>query len=142
MWQRLKNIIPSLRTYADLSPDLKVRRQVVRALSDRPALSLDEWFEAYSKPHGLSYTLTTFAYEHLEKYSGLRLAQLLPTDHLETDLCWTQICWADWQVRLSDDLWQWFGIDGGDGIDEISGTLAHFLQSLEQQLVRPKQVEQ
>jgi hypothetical protein len=134
MWQRLKNMIPSLRTYADLSPDLNVRRRVMRALRDRPVLSLDQWFEVHSQSCGLSYALTAFAYDHLEKYSGLSLARLLPSDRLEADLCWTQICWFDWQVRLSDDLWQQFEVDFSDGIDEGSGTLAHFLQSLDQQL--------
>jgi len=106
----------------------------MRALRDRPVLSLDQWFEVHSKPCGLSYALTAFAYDHLEKYSGLSLARLLPSDRLEADLCWTEICWFDWQVRLSDDLWQQFGVDFGDGIDEVAGTLAHFLQSLDQQL--------
>jgi len=138
MWQRLKNIIPSLRTYTDLRPDLKVRRRVMRALSDRPALSLDEWFETHSKPHGLSHALTAFAYSHLEKYSGLSLAQLLPSDRMEADLCWTQISWFDWQILLHDDLWQCFGVDFIGGIDEPSdqmpGTLGNFLQSLDQQI--------
>jgi len=110
----------------------------MRALSDRPALSLDEWFETHSKPHGLSHALTAFAYSHLEKYSGLSLAQLLRTDRMEADLCWTHISWFDWQILLHDDLRQCFGVDFIGGIDEPSdqmpGTLGNFLQSLDQQI--------
>lgn len=118
MWHRFKNLVFSLKTYDALSPDLKVRRQINRWLQQRPALDLEQWFQAFYQPQGISYAITAFAYEHLARYSGLDIGRILPTDRLNEDLCWTQVCWFDWQTNLYDDFWQHFGIDLSDCLDE------------------------
>ncbi|MBF2051783.1 MAG: hypothetical protein EDM05_047600 [Leptolyngbya sp. IPPAS B-1204] len=118
MWHRFKNLVVSLKTYDALSPDLKVRRQVNRMLRQRPLLSLNQWFQSFYQPLGITYTVTDFAYVHLARYSGLELGRVLPTDRLDEDLHWTQVCWFDWQLNLYDDFWQQFGVDISDCWDE------------------------
>ncbi|HEY9906244.1 MAG TPA: hypothetical protein V6D18_01395, partial [Thermosynechococcaceae cyanobacterium] len=86
MWQRLKNLFASLNTYADLSPDLGVRRQVSQLLHDRPSLSAEEWFEQCWKPLKVSQQVADFVYVHLHTYSGLEICRIQPSDRLTQDL--------------------------------------------------------
>ncbi|NJR65327.1 MAG: hypothetical protein HC772_08420 [Leptolyngbyaceae cyanobacterium CRU_2_3] len=111
MWHRLKNLFFSFRVYNDLSPDLRVRQQVNRALRDRPTLKQDEWFESFYKSQGIAYPIAIFAYTYLEQYSGLKLGSILPTDRLEAELQWTAVCWFDWQQNLCKDFYRCFEID-------------------------------
>lgn len=119
MWHRLKNLFSSLWTYEALSPDLKLRRRVNRALRHRPNLSADDWFESFCKKQGVTYPIATFAYTHLEQYSGLEFGRTLPSDRLNEDLHWTQVCWFDWQFSLCDDFWQAFAVDISVYLDEL-----------------------
>jgi hypothetical protein len=118
MWHRFKNLVFSLKTYDALSPDLKMRQQVNRMLRQRPALNLEQWFESFYQPLGITYAVADFAYGHLAQYSGLEVGCLLPSDRLEDDLHWTQVCWFDWQLNLYDDFWQRFEVDISDCFDE------------------------
>jgi hypothetical protein len=111
MWQRFKNLVFSLKTYDDLSPDLKVRQQVNRLLRQRPALSLEQWFETFYQPQGIAYPVVSFVYEHFACYSGLEFARVLPSDQLEDDLHWTEVCWFDWQLSFYADFQQQFDLD-------------------------------
>lgn len=120
MWHRFKNLVVSLKTYDALSPDLKVRRQVNRSLEQRPSLNCDQWFEAFYQSQGILYPVASFAYQHLAQYSGLEFGRVLPTDRLNEDLCWTQVCWFDWELSLYDDFWQHFGVDISSCLDESS----------------------
>jgi hypothetical protein len=122
MWRKLKNLFLSFKTYDVLSPELQVRQQVNHRLSHRPALSLEEWFEAYWQPHGISLAIAQFVYLHLEQYSGLVCAKVLPIDRLEKDLHWTEVCWYDWELSLCDDFWQCFGVDLSDRLEEFHPT--------------------
>lgn len=117
MWHRFKNLVFSLKTYDALSPDLKVRRQVNRLLCQRAALDLEQWFQLFYQSQGITYAVAAFAYVHLPRYSGLKFERVLPTDRLDQDLCWTQVCWFDWEVRLYDDFWQQFGVDISECLD-------------------------
>lgn len=118
MWHRFKNLIFSLKTYDALSPDLELRRQINRSLRQRPALTVEQWFHSFYQPQGITYAVTTFAYEHLAQYSGLEFSRILPSDRLIEDLSWPQICWFDWEHNLYDDFWQQFGTDISDCFDE------------------------
>lgn len=111
MWQRLNNFLRSLETYGMLSPDYVTRRQVNEWLRDRPALTSKEWYDSFFKAAGLSRSVVAFAYQHLEQYSGLQVARMLPIDHLEDDLHWTQVCAFDWELALSDDFRRHFGVN-------------------------------
>ncbi|MBF2003329.1 MAG: hypothetical protein IGS50_19830 [Synechococcales cyanobacterium C42_A2020_086] len=116
MWQRFNNFISSLTTYRALSPDLRVRRQVNQRLRRRPALSVEQWFETFYQPQGMTYSVVAFAYQQLPLYSGLDIARVLPDDHLYEDLCWAQVCWFDWQLNLCEDFCHHFGIEESDSL--------------------------
>jgi hypothetical protein len=135
MWYRLKNLFFSLWHYNTLKPNFKVRRRVQRALRDRPRLAMNDWFESFGKTRRISYPIFSFLYSHLERYSGLALGQLLPSDRLEQDLQWTQICWFDWQTRLSLDFMQRFGIDVSESLDEADPSTVEELMLLLQHQV-------
>ncbi|NJM86078.1 MAG: hypothetical protein HC769_10930 [Cyanobacteria bacterium CRU_2_1] len=119
MWHRLKNFVSSFSTYDDLSPDVNMRQQVNQRLQDRPALNSEEWFESFYKSNGISPAIAAFAYTHLAEYSELDFSRVLPSDRLEEDLHWTNVCWFDWDLSLCDDFYHHFKID-------ISDTLADF----------------
>lgn len=114
MWYRLKNLFLGLKTYDTLSPNMKLRRWVNRDLRQRPGISLGEWFGTFYQAQGISYAVAAFAYTNLEQYSGLSMAHVRPTDRLEADLRWTQVCWFDWDLSLCDDFLQWFEVDISD----------------------------
>jgi hypothetical protein len=135
IWQRLKNAFLSLQTYDVLSPDFKQRRQVNRMLRSRPASSLNKWFKSYYQPIGIAPSVAAFAYSYLEKYSGLRIARVLPSDRLEADLHWTEVCWFDWENRLCEDFWHCFGVDMSDHLEDFDPyTVADLLEFLNCQL--------
>lgn len=120
MWQRFNNLVSSLQTYDALSPDLKLRRQVNRALRHRPLLDRAQWLTSWHQVHGILYPVAEFGYEHLARYSGLEFGRVLPTDRLQEDLHWTQICWHDWELSLFDDFLQHFGVDLSDHLDSAT----------------------
>lgn len=120
MWHRFKNLFLSLKNYDILSPDLAVRRQVKRALHDRPTLGLSEWFESFCKSRQVAYPVVNFLYTRLETYSGIELGKLLPSDRLEEDLRWTDLCGFDWQIVLCDDFMQQFNVDMTHCLEDFS----------------------
>jgi hypothetical protein len=120
MWHRFKNIFFSLKNYDLLSPDLAMRRQVRQSLRHRPALGLSEWFETFCKPRQIAYPVVNFLYTHLETYSGIGLGRLLPSDRLEEDLHWTELCGFDWQLTLCEDFMQQFDIDLTSSLEDFS----------------------
>jgi len=133
MWHRLRNFVHSFNSYRELSPDLRIRRNVIRTLSDRPSLSFPDWYRFQCHPQGISRPIAEFSYLRLSQYSGLPFARVLLSDRLETDLHWTEICWHDWHYSLHDDFLQRFDVDLGDRLFEINPTtLAELMQWLDQ----------
>ena len=114
MWQKLKNLLASFSTYADLSPDLRQRRQVNYFLRDRPALTPDEWFEQFWQPLEISQQVSNFVYVHLQNYSGLELSRVQPSDHLNKDLHLFLVCWFDWETSFCEDFSSCFEVDLSD----------------------------
>jgi hypothetical protein len=136
MWRRLKNIFASFRTYADLSPDLQVRRQVSRFLHDRPCLTMAEWCAAFCELEEISPAIAEFVYVYLSGYSGLEFARVQPQDRLEEDLQLSLVCWFDWQLSLCDDFFKCFGIDLSDRFDAHDlKTVADLVLFLEHQFL-------
>lgn len=136
MWQRLKNLFLSWRTYGDLSPDLKVRRRVNRWLCDRRALGAEEWYESFWQPRQVSPSVAKFVYLHLEKYSGLPAARVLPSDRLEEDLRLTLVCWFDWHFTLCEDFEQHLGVAIEDYLElQDLSTIEEFMMFLNRQLL-------
>lgn len=133
MWHRFKNLVSSIRTYGTLRPDFVVRRQVLRALRDRPSLTQEEWFASICPSWRIAYPVAQFVYIHLPKYSGLESGRLWLSDRLDDDLQWTQVCWFDWSEMLCNDFWRCFGIDIRNELDELNlftvGDLVKFLNA-------------
>lgn len=136
MWRKLKNLLVSVSTYSDLSPDIESRRLVNKALRDRPAFTLDEWFEIFWHSHGIAKPVVAFVYNYLEKYSGLEMSRVRPKDRLEQDLQVTLLCCFDWHLTLCDDFLSCFGVDISDQLelDNLS-TIEEFVKFLNCQLL-------
>jgi hypothetical protein len=137
MWHRFKNLFFNLKNHDLLSPDLATRRQVRQTLRHRPRLGLREWFEVFCKSCQGAYPVVDFLYSHLETYSGLELAVLVPSDRLEEDLHWTDVCSFDWQIALCDDFMYAFGVDMTQCVEDFSPrTVEELILLLQQQLQR------
>lgn len=134
MWQKLKNLLASFSTYADLSPDLRQRRQVNRFLRDRPALTPDEWFEQFWEPLEISQAVTDFVYLSLQNYSGLEWARVQPSDHLVKDLHLVLVCWFDWEISFCEDFFCCFGVELGLEVDNFQ-TVEDLVIFLDHQLL-------
>ncbi len=135
MWRRVNNLVNSLRTYQTLSPDVQFRRYVNQRLKERPYLSLDEWFEAFWEAENVLKVTAEFVYYSLASYSGLKFAYVLPEDRLEEDLCWTHVCWFDWELVFFDDVIAQFDIDISDRFCwEKIHTVADLVRFLDQQV--------
>lgn len=135
MWRRLKNGLLSLHTYADLSPDLGLRRRINQVLRSRPSLNLEEWYATFWQPLSISREIATFVYEHLEHYSGLQFSNVLPSDRLQEDLQFPLVCWFDWEGILCDDFRDRFGVEISDQWDiQILTTVKDLILFLNQQL--------
>lgn len=136
MWRRLKNILHSLSTYAELSPDVRVKQRVRQNLRLRPAWSKEEWFEQYWRRQAISRQLSDFVYIQMQDYSGLEFARVRPDDRLVEDLQLPLVCWFDWQLSLCDDFWQVFGVELHEQLDlENLATVEDLVLFLNQQLV-------
>ncbi|UBF27380.1 hypothetical protein K9N68_05345 [Kovacikia minuta CCNUW1] len=136
MWRRLRNIFDSFRTYADLSPDIRTRRRVNQFLRSRPALSAKEWFEQFWESKAISKQLAEFVYVYFQKYTGLELARIRPTDRLSEDLHIPAVCWFDWQLSFCNDFEQLFGVDLSNRFDpQTLSTIEDLVMFLNHQLL-------
>lgn len=144
MWQLFKQFVGNLQSYPYLSPDLTVRRQVEQQLRSRPCLDLSAWRSQYWQRPILpaapppSPALIEFVYRQLATYSGLPMGRVRPSDRLQEDLCFAQVCWFDWGLTLCDEFEQSFGIDITDSFDETQlSTLADLVSYLQQAAEAP-----
>jgi len=136
MWRHLKNLFASVTTYGDLSPDLSLRRQINRRLSQRPQLSADEWYRCCGYALGISRQMTDFVYTYLSDYSGLEFAGVRPGDRLQEDLHLPLVCWFDWEVCLCEDIRLLFGVDLSDRFNpDAFETVQDLLLFLETQVL-------
>lgn len=140
MWKALKNLFQTVSTYRALSPDVKIRRKVNRGLRDRTPMTLEHWAIGLRDTWGVSKAVAAFAYTHLEKYSGLPVSRIRPSDRLDDDLQWTLVCWFDWELCLCEDFCHRFGIDFSEQLDQFAPhTIADLLVFLDAQLDDPLQ---
>lgn len=117
MWRKLDNIVLYIRTYADLSPDISLRRQINQALESRPTRTSEDWYRSFWQPLAISRDLSLFVYQQMESYSGLQFAKVTPNDRLTEDLQLPLVCWFDWEYNLRDDFRDRFGIEISDHLD-------------------------
>jgi hypothetical protein len=137
MWRKLKNFLLNISTYTDLRADLHIRQQVNELLRTRPALTLEEWFEFFWRSRGIAKPVIVFVYTHLEKYSGLQISRVKPSDHLEKDLKLTLVCYFDWHLNLCDDFFNWFGVDISENWELYQlSTVEEFVKFLNSKLVK------
>ncbi|ASC73975.1 hypothetical protein XM38_049490 [Halomicronema hongdechloris C2206] len=139
MWRNLRNQLASVQTYPELSPDLSLRRQVNQELRSRPALPPEQWHHAHwvppHRPVPLPQEFTMFLYRRLSDYSGLCFGRVYPSDRLCQDLKFPLVCWFDWSMTLCDDLFERYGVDLSETIDESQwNTVNDLFTSLHSQL--------
>jgi hypothetical protein len=136
MWRSLKNFLNSIRTYPDLSPDLRMRRHVNAMLRDRPRLNQEAWYQTCCQPLHITQQISHFVYQHLPQYSGLDCGRIYPSDRLQEDLHLSLVCWFDWQQSLRQDFFTHFEIDLGEETDlDTLSTVADFMIFLDRHLM-------
>jgi hypothetical protein len=139
MWHLLKNFFYSLKTYPDISPDLRMRRRVNQMLSDRPRLNPDDWHQMFWQSLNITQALSHFVYQSLSTYSGLDCGRMRPGDRLQADLHLSLVCWFDWQESLRQDFFTQFEIDLDEDTNlETLATVEDFMIFLDRQLASIK----
>ncbi|MEB3211028.1 MAG: hypothetical protein VKL39_06715 [Leptolyngbyaceae bacterium] len=135
MWRRVNNLVNSLITYQTLSPDSRCRRQVSQWLQQRHPLTSKQWFEAFWQTENILEITTDFVYHAFSSYSGLPFAYVIPEDRLEEDLCWTNVCWFDWEMTFFLDVETQFQMDiSGHFHYEKTTTIAEIVHFLDQHI--------
>ncbi len=115
MWRRLKNLLISVSTYADLSPDLRIRQRVRRLLRGRAHLAPQEWYATHWQPLKICPALSDFLFSQLVQQTKLDIGRVLPGDRLVADLSLPLICWFDWEMTFAEAFYHQFGVDLGEG---------------------------
>ncbi len=127
---RLSNFISSVNAYADMSPDLSVRKDVNTWMvrRDRQTLDLTTWSQLFGHP---SHPVLAFIYKSFGDYSGLDFSRTRPNDSLNTHLKFPLVCWFDWTITFCENFFQAFDLDLSDRFDEADfhtiGELINFL---------------
>lgn len=135
MWRRVSNFVNNLITYQTLSPDMRLRRKVNRDLCQRPYLDADQWFKAFWADQDISIATVEFVYKRFSGYSGIQFGRVLPSDRLEADLNWTEVCWFDWEFSLCEDIEAQFGFDISDRFyDQTLLTVSDLVLFLDEQI--------
>lgn len=136
MWRKLDNIVLNIRTYADLSPDISIRRQINQTMRSRPTRTSEDWYRCFWQPLAISKDLSLFIYEQMEFYSGLQFAKVTPSDRLIEDLQLPLVCWFDWECNLCDDFCDHFEVEISDRFDiSMLHTVRDLVIFLNQQLL-------
>ncbi|MDA0265899.1 MAG: hypothetical protein O2890_06915 [Cyanobacteria bacterium] len=139
MWQAFTNFFQGLQTYADLSPDGTIRRQVNHHLKQtRPALTVEDWITTFEKALGVDVlpALGKFLFDELATHSGLEVSRLRPSDRLIEDLHLPLVSWFDWPSQFCEDFLAAFQIDLSEDFDEADfETLKDLMAFLQEQLI-------
>ncbi|MEL6160712.1 MAG: hypothetical protein AAFQ40_01350 [Cyanobacteria bacterium J06623_5] len=119
MMNQLNNWLCSIRTYADLSPDLTIRRQINQQMKDcgRSMLGLSDWCTLFSAKTS-SRPVLAFVYWQFSEYSGIEFGRVRPGDQLIADLQLPLVCWHDWAIDFCEDFCNQFQVDLSDRFDE------------------------
>lgn len=130
----IDNFISSVQAYADMSPDLTVRREVNNWMirRDRASLDLVEWSDLFGSANA---PVLAFIYESFSEYSGLDFSRVRPNDSLNNHLHFPLVCWFDWSITFCEDFFQAFEIDLSDRFDEANfDTIGELVSFLAQQV--------
>ncbi len=117
----LSNWFSSVSTYAEMSPDLTIRKQVNQQMQRRTrrVLGAVEWGKLFCRSDR-AYPLLSFVYQYFGLYSGLEFGRVRPGDRLNDDLHFPLVCWFDWTTTFCEDFFQRFGVDLSDRFDEAT----------------------
>ena len=132
MMNQLNNWLCSIRTYADLSPDLTLRRQINQQMEDRgrALLDLTDWCALFSTEIA-DRPVLAFVYRQFGDYLGIEFGRIRPSDQLIADLQLPLVCWHDWAIDFCEDFCNQFQVDLSDRFDEANfdtvGELVAFL---------------
>ncbi len=127
---RMNNFVSSVNAYADMSPDLSVRKDVNTWMirRDRQSLDLTDWCALFGNADN---AVLAFIYESFSEYSGLDFSYVRPNDSLNSHLKFPLVCWFDWSITFCEAFFQAFDVDLSDRFDEADfitiGELANFL---------------
>ena len=134
--------LQSVRSYADLRPDFRLRSRINRTLlRHRPSMTAEIWFERFWRQRGVTLPVVCFVHRYLSDYSGLWWDRIVPSDRLQEDLHLSLVCWFDWEMTLLNDLSQEFELAIED-LDHLAERLAEavtvedFLRLIDQQFVQ------
>jgi len=94
-----------------LSPDLRMRGRVNKALRHRPNLTVTEWHQTLWQSHEVAEVISEFVYQKMRAYSGVEFGRVRPGDRLNEDLHLPLICWFDWESSFCEEFYNSFGID-------------------------------
>ncbi len=137
----LCNWFSSVSTYAEMSPDLTIRKQVNQQMQGRTrrVLRAMEWGQLFCRTER-AYPLLSFVYQRFGLYSGLEFGRVRPGDRLNDDLHFPLVCWFDWATTFCEDFFQRFGVDLSDRFDETAfETIDELIEFLIEQAV-PQEV--
>ena len=121
------NLLSSIRTYADMSPDFAIRRQINTALKARPRQLLTEyaWCELFAEDLAIAnedrvvaMAVLQFAYQRFSEYTGIDFGRVRPSDRLIEDLQLPLVCWFDWALTFCEDFLAQLCVDISDRFDE------------------------
>ncbi len=117
----LSNWFSSVSTYAEMSPDLTIRKQVNQQMQGRTqrVLGAVAWGKLFCRSDR-AYPLLSFIYQRFGLYSGLEFGRVRPGDRLNDDLHFPLVCWFDWTTTFCEDFFQRFGVDLSDRFDEAT----------------------
>ena len=117
----LNNWFSSVSAYADMSPDLTIRKQVNQWMRrrTRQCLSLSDWCQLFCRQERARPVLA-FVYQSFSQYSGIEFGRVRPGDRLNRDLHFPLVCWFDWSLTFCEDFFQRFGLDLSDRFDEAA----------------------
>jgi len=97
---------------------------------------VDEWFDDHWRSRGISRELADFVYVYFTQYSGLEFSRVMPDDRLDADLCFSLVCWFNWNLSLYSDFWDCFKVDLCDRLDlGDMDTVADLVTFLDRQLL-------
>ncbi len=136
MMQQLNSWFINVNAYADMSPDLTIRRQVNQWMKDRTRLNLElsSWQRLFA-PQSKNSELLTFIYQRLAQYSGLSFGRVRPRDSFHGDLHFALVCWHDWVITFCEDFYEQFHIDLSDRFDEDDfETIGEMIAYLDRQI--------
>jgi hypothetical protein len=85
-------------------PNPKRRREVIQMLSQRPALSDEDWHQRFYSETTIPLTFTTWVRKTLSKYFGYDVSRAVPDDRLVQDLGLFEATWDDTDWDIFEDF--------------------------------------